>query len=75
MREVIETVRRVTGQTIPVKEAGRRPGDPAVLVASSEKIKKELGWKPEFPGLESIIQTAWEWRRQHPNGYADKAAK
>ena len=75
VREVIETVRRVTGQTIPVKEAGRRPGDPAVLVASSEKIKKELGWKPEFPGLESIIQTAWEWRRQHPNGYADKAAK
>jgi UDP-glucose 4-epimerase len=75
VREVIETVRRVTGHAIPVKEAGRRRGDPAVLVASSEKIKKELGWKPEYPGLESIIRTAWEWRRKHPNGYSDKAAK
>lgn len=75
VREVIETVRRVTGHAIPVKEAARRPGDPAVLVASSEKIKKELGWKPEYTALESIIRTAWEWRRRHPGGYADKAAK
>ena len=75
VREVIEAVRRVTGHAIPVKESARRPGDPAVLVASSEKIKKELGWKPEFPGLESIIQTAWEWRRKHPNGYADRVVK
>ena len=75
VREVIETVRRVTGHAIPVKEVGRRAGDPAVLVASSEKIKKELRWKPEYPGLESIIRTAWEWRRKHPNGYADRAGK
>ena len=75
VREVVEAVRRITGHAVPVKEAGRRAGDPAVLVASSEKIKKELGWKPEYPGLESIIRTAWDWRRQHPNGYADKATK
>ncbi len=75
VREVIETVRRVTGHAIPVIEVARRPGDPAVLVASSDKIKKELGWKPEFAGLESIIRTAWEWRRLHPNGYSGKAAK
>ncbi len=74
VREVIEAVRKVTGHTIPVKEAPRRPGDPAVLVASSEKIKSELGWKPEYPGLDSIIRTAWEWRQQHPDGYADKTA-
>jgi UDP-glucose 4-epimerase len=75
VREVVEAVRRITGHAVPVKETGRRAGDPAVLVASSEKIKKDLGWKPEYPGLESIIKTAWDWRRQHPNGYADKATK
>jgi UDP-glucose 4-epimerase len=74
VREVIEAVRKVTGHAIPVKETPRRPGDPAVLVASSEKIKSELGWKPEYPGLDSIIRTAWEWRQQHPNGYAEKTA-
>jgi UDP-glucose 4-epimerase len=75
VREVIAAVRRVTGHAIAVKETGRRPGDPAVLVASSEKIKKELGWKPEYPGLEAIIKTAWDWRRRHPSGYADKVAR
>lgn len=75
VREVIETVRKVTGHAIPVKEASRRAGDPAVLVASSEKIKRELGWKPEYPGLDAIIRTAWEWRRQHPNGYAGISAR
>ena len=75
VREVIETVRKVTGHAIPVKEAGRRAGDPAVLVASSEKIKRELGWNPEYPGLDAIIRTAWEWRRQHPNGYAGISAR
>jgi UDP-glucose 4-epimerase len=70
VREVIETVRRVTGHPIAAKESPRRPGDPAVLVASSEKIKKELGWKPRFSSLESIVRSAWEWRKAHPNGYA-----
>lgn len=74
VREVIEAARRVTGHAIPVKEVARRAGDPAVLVASSDKIKRELGWKPEYTQLDSIIQTAWEWRRQHPNGYASSAA-
>src|SRR5258705_5426272 len=70
VREVIETVRKVTGHGIPARESPRRPGDPAVLVASSEKIKRELGWKPEYAGLISIVRSAWNWRRAHPNGYA-----
>ncbi len=69
VRQVIEAARRVTGCPIPVVEAARRPGDPAVLVASSEKIRRELGWKPRYPELETIIATAWKWRRKHPRGY------
>ena len=64
VREVIESARRVTGREIPVIEEPRRPGDPAVLVASSEKIKAELGWKPEFSGLDEIVASAWEWHQQ-----------
>jgi UDP-glucose 4-epimerase len=70
VREVIDTVRKVTGHAIPAAESPRRPGDPAVLVASSEKIKRELGWKPEYADLNSIVRSAWNWRRAHPNGYA-----
>ena len=70
VREVIETVRRVTGHAIPALEAPRRPGDPAILVASSEKIRRELLWRPQFSGLEDIVKSAWEWRRAHPDGYA-----
>ena len=70
VREVIDTVRKVTGHAIPAPESPRRPGDPVVLVASSEKIKRELGWKPEYTNLESIVRSAWNWRRAHPNGYA-----
>jgi UDP-glucose 4-epimerase len=62
--EVIESVRRVTGRAIAVEECPRRPGDPAVLVASSEKIKTELGWKPKFAELDQIIATAWEWHQK-----------
>jgi UDP-glucose 4-epimerase len=62
--EVIESVRRVTGRPIPIEECERRPGDPAVLVASSEKIKSELGWKPKSAGLDQIIASAWEWHQQ-----------
>jgi len=64
VREVIESVQRVTGKQIPVEEQPRRPGDPAVLVASSEKIKRELGWSPKFPDLDSIVATAWEWHQK-----------
>ena len=69
VREVIETVRRVTGHPVPARVSPRRPGDPAVLVASSEKIKQELSWQPGYGDLESIVQSAWEWRKAHPDGY------
>jgi len=71
VREVIEAARRVTGHTIHAVENARRPGDPAVLVASSEKIRRELGWKPQYAELETIIQSAWEWARRNPNGYEE----
>jgi UDP-glucose 4-epimerase len=73
VREVIETVRRVTGHPIPVKEAARRPGDPAILVASSEKIRKELNWTPRYSDLEAIVRSAWDWRRAHPHGYGEQS--
>ena len=64
VREVIDSVRRVTGRPIPVEEQPRRPGDPAVLVASSDKIKRELGWTPNFADLDSIVASAWEWHQK-----------
>ena len=64
VREVIDSVRRVTGRPIPVEECPRRPGDPAVLVAGAEKIKRELGWKPQFADLDTIIASAWEWHQK-----------
>ena len=69
VRQVVETARKVTGHDIPAEDAPRRPGDSAVLVASSEKIRRELGWRPRYPELEQIVASAWEWRRAHPNGY------
>ena len=69
VRDVIETARRVTGKDIPVRIGPRRAGDPAVLVASSEKIKKELGWQPQFQDLGMIIESAWRWMQTHPAGY------
>ena len=67
--EVIRTAEEVTGRKIRYEFGPRRPGDPAILVAGSEKIKRELGWKPRFDALRDIISTAWEWHRTHPNGY------
>ena len=64
VREVIESARRVTGHAIPVEECPRRPGDAAVLVASSEKIQRELGWRPKFAELDAIMASAWEWHRK-----------
>ncbi len=64
VREVIESVRRVTGKPIAVEECPARPGDPAVLVAGSEKIKAELGWAPKFAELDAIIESAWKWHQQ-----------
>jgi UDP-glucose 4-epimerase len=62
--------RRVTGHPIPATNAPRRQGDPAVLVASSEKIQSELNWKPEHPDLGVIIGSAWEWHQRHSHGYS-----
>lgn len=72
VREVIETARKVTGHPIPATETSRRAGDPARLVASSEKAKKILGWKPVHDSLEEIIASAWNWHKNHPNGYDEK---
>jgi UDP-glucose 4-epimerase len=69
VREVVEAARRVTGKSIDAVEAPRRAGDPPTLVASSEKIQADLGWKPEKPELETMISDAWAWMRDHPNGY------
>ncbi len=67
--EVIEMARRVTGHPIPHVVGPRRAGDPATLVASSESIRRDLGWQPRFSDLESIVSSAWEWHRNHPRGY------
>ena len=69
--QIVEAARRITGHPIPVIESPRRPGDPAVLVASSEKIRNELGWVPKYPDPEAIIDSAWQWHRRNPNGYGD----
>jgi UDP-glucose 4-epimerase len=69
--EVVETAREVTGREIRTEVGSRRPGDPAELVASSERIRKELGWEPEHADLKSIISSAWEWHSSHPDGYID----
>jgi UDP-glucose 4-epimerase len=71
VREVVESARRVTGHPIPVDEQPRRPGDPAVLIASSTKIESELGWKPKFVRLDDVMRSAWEWHQQR---YRDQKA-
>ena len=71
VREVIRAAEEVTGKKVPVKEGPRRPGDPPALVAASEKVQRELGWKPRYTDLRSIIETAWNWHRTHPKGYDD----
>jgi UDP-glucose-4-epimerase GalE len=72
VREVIRMVEQVTGKPVPVKEGPRREGDPAVLVASSDKIQRELGWKPRYADLKPIVETAWNWHKNHPRGYKDR---
>ena len=72
VKEVIETVRHVTGHSITEVISPRRAGDPAVLIASSEKAQTILGWKPKYNDLEAIIETAWKWHHSHPYGYGVK---
>jgi UDP-glucose 4-epimerase len=69
-REVIQSVERVTGQQLNVIVSDRRPGDPVVIVASPEKIRRELGWNPQHAALDTIVESAWNWLVAHPNGYA-----
>lgn len=70
VKEVIETARQITGHPIPAEVVARRPGDPAVLIASSDRIRQELGWQPQHANLRDIIQSAWAWHNAHPHGYA-----
>lgn len=70
VREVIETVRKVSGRNFKVTETGRRAGDPPVLTADAAKAIKELSWKIQYPKLEEIIETAWKWHNKYPDGYA-----
>lgn len=72
VKEVVETARQVTGHPIPAEIGPRRPGDPDILIAGSESIKRDLGWHPQYPDLVEIIDSAWQWHQKHPNGYDDK---
>ena len=67
--EVVEAAREVTGHPIPVVMGDRRPGDPAILIADSQQIRDELGWKPKYPDLKGILESAWAWHKKHPLGY------
>lgn len=69
--QVVQAVERVTGRKVPYKLSPRRPGDPATLVASNEKLRRVLGWEPKHSSLEEIIQSAWDWRKKYPHGYPD----
>lgn len=69
VKEVIETARQVTGHAIPSVVGSRRPGDPDILIASSESVNQDLGWQPRYTTLEDIISTAWRWHQSHPHGY------
>jgi UDP-glucose 4-epimerase len=69
VREIVEIARKVTGHPIPAREMPRRAGDPAVLIASSEKAQRVLGWKPQHSAVESIVRSAWDWHKLHPHGY------
>ena len=69
IQELINVAREITGHPIPTKVVARRPGDPAILIASSEKIRRELGWQPQYPELRAILESAWKWHNAHPHGY------
>ncbi len=75
VKEVIDAARRVTKHPIPAVVKERRAGDPAQLVATAEKARKELGWNPKYTDMEDIIATAWEWHQQHPDGYVIRENK
>lgn len=69
VRQVVDSARRVTGRALPIHEQPRRPGDQVATVASAGRIRAELGWQPQYPDLDSIIESAWKWKQRHPHGY------
>jgi UDP-glucose 4-epimerase len=71
VREVIDCCRKITGRKIDTVEKARRPGDPPRLIASSEKAKADLGWRPQFQSLDAIVESAWRWHQKFPRGYED----
>ena len=73
VREVIDTARNVTGHSIPATASARRAGDPAVLIADSDKIRRQLGWKPRYEDLKTIIETAWTWHQREARRKSNKA--
>jgi len=75
IREVVKAVEEITGRKLPMRVGTRRPGDPAVLVASPEKLRRELKWKPRYSDLHTIVQSAWTWKLSHPNGYRGNSAR
>ena len=72
VKQVIDSVERISGRKVPHSFGPRRPGDPAALVASSETLRRETGWAPRYPALDDIVRTAWAWHQAHPQGYADR---
>lgn len=72
VREVVDAARAITGHPIPTQIVARRAGDPAILIASSDKIRRELGWSPRYPDMPSIVESAWKWHLSHPDGYGDR---
>ena len=75
VRQVLDAVKRVTGKAVPYAPGPRRAGDPAVLYASSDLIRNELGWQPRFEDIDTIVETAWRWREAHPSGYRSRAGR
>jgi UDP-glucose 4-epimerase len=74
VRDVVKSVERVTGKKVPFDMGTRRPGDPPALYASSDRVKRELGWQPMLEDIDVIVETAWRWRAAHPNGYASRTS-
>jgi UDP-glucose 4-epimerase len=72
VKAVVDSVARVVGRKVPYTLGPRRAGDPAVLFASSDRIKRDLGWTPQFEEIDTIVETAWRWRAAHPDGYGDR---
>jgi UDP-glucose 4-epimerase len=73
VRQVLDAVERVTGKRVPYTAGPRRPGDPGVLFASSDRIRRELGWRPQYEDIDTIVATAFRWREKHPTGYLERS--